>query len=78
MTSPSAAAAKALVPNVEATRAFHEDLLGAMPNTVWTTGCKSWYLDEDGVPITWPWSAKRFHQEMRKPHFGDYDFVATK
>ncbi len=67
--------ARALAPSLEATRAFHEDLLGAMGNTVWTTGCKSWYLDEDGIPITWPWTAKRFHDEMRRPDLSDFDLV---
>jgi len=67
--------AKSLVPSVEATKAFHEALLGAMAGTVWTSGCKSWYLDADGVPITWPWSAQRFHREMREPDFSDYDLV---
>ncbi len=67
--------ARALAPSAEATRSFHETLLGAMANTVWTTGCQSWYLDEDGVPITWPWSARRFHKEMRRPDFSDFDLV---
>ena len=66
---------KAMAPTMEATRAFHESVLGAMDGTVWTTGCKSWYLDEDGVPVTWPWSAARFHKEMRQPDFSDFDLV---
>ncbi len=67
--------ASALAPSAEATRVFHESVLGAMADTVWTTGCKSWYLDEDGVPITWPWSAKRFHKEMRTLKISDFDLV---
>jgi cation diffusion facilitator CzcD-associated flavoprotein CzcO len=41
------------------------------------TGCSSWYLDRDGVPISWPWSAQRFRTEMRKPRFDDYEEIAA-
>jgi len=64
---------RALAPTAEATRAFHERLLEAMKDTVWVTGCSSWYLDADGVPNTWPWTARRFHQEMRKPTLADFE-----
>lgn len=65
----------ALAPTPEATRAFHADLLDAMKDTVWVTGCKSWYLDADGVPNTWPWTARRFHQEMRRPRLQDFQLA---
>jgi cation diffusion facilitator CzcD-associated flavoprotein CzcO len=65
--------ARSMAPRVDATEAFHERLLEAMKSTVWVTGCNSWYLDEDGVPITWPWTAKRFHQDMRKPNLAEFD-----
>ena len=64
----------ALVAKRGASEAFHRDLLEAMKDTVWVTGCNSWYLDEDGVPILWPWTARRFHKEMREPRFEDYEF----
>jgi cation diffusion facilitator CzcD-associated flavoprotein CzcO len=69
--------ARTLAPNAEATRAFHERLLAAMENTVWVTGCNSWYLDENGVPITWPWTASRFHRDMRRPDFGEFDLESA-
>ena len=62
----------ALAPTAEATQAFHAALLEAMQDTVWVTGCNSWYLDADGVPNTWPWTARRFHQEMRRPDLRDF------
>jgi cation diffusion facilitator CzcD-associated flavoprotein CzcO len=64
---------KALAPTAEATQKFHASLLEAMQDTVWVTGCNSWYLDKDGVPNTWPWTARRFHKEMRRPQLSDYD-----
>jgi cation diffusion facilitator CzcD-associated flavoprotein CzcO len=60
-----------------AAREFNAQVREAMKNTVWVTGCNSWYLDEDGVPITWPWSAQRFRKEMRRPRFEDYDELAA-
>jgi cation diffusion facilitator CzcD-associated flavoprotein CzcO len=62
-----------LAPKPEATQAFHGRLLEAMKNTVWVTGCNSWYLDADGVPNTWPWTASRFHKEMRRPRLADFE-----
>ena len=67
---------KALAPTAEATQKFHASLLEAMQETVWVTGCNSWYLDKDGVPNTWPWTARRFHKEMRRPQLSDYDLHA--
>jgi cation diffusion facilitator CzcD-associated flavoprotein CzcO len=65
--------AVSIAPSRSATEAFHARLLEAMKDTVWVTGCNSWYLDEDGVPITWPWSARRFHRDMRRPRLADWD-----
>lgn len=65
-------------PRRDATEAFHAELLEAMKGTVWVTGCNSWYLDEDGVPTLWPWSAGRFHREMRHPDFSDYEIHAPR
>ncbi|MGH8985989.1 MAG: flavin-containing monooxygenase [Acidimicrobiia bacterium] len=40
----------------------------AAKHTVWVTGCRSWYLDDRGVPATWPWSFDRFRAEMQAPN----------
>ncbi len=69
--------AATIAPDPEATKRFHASLLDAMQDTVWVTGCNSWYLDEDGVPITWPWSASRFHKDMRKPDFSEFQLGAA-
>jgi cation diffusion facilitator CzcD-associated flavoprotein CzcO len=66
---------KALVPKREAAEAFQASLREAMKGTVWVTGCNSWYLDPEGTPTLWPWSAKRFHQVMRRPDFSDFELV---
>lgn len=39
----------------EVQRAFNVDLARRMKGTVWSSGCKSWYLDKDGKNFTlWP------------------------
>jgi cation diffusion facilitator CzcD-associated flavoprotein CzcO len=60
-----------------AAREFNERVKAAMQDTVWVTGCKSWYLDGEGDPITWPWSAQRFRKEMRRPRFEDFEALAS-
>ncbi|QWF85267.1 putative monooxygenase [Amycolatopsis sp. CA-230715] len=45
-----------VVPTAEAGDEFNTALREAMPSTVWTTGCDSWYLGADGVPELWPWT----------------------
>ena len=47
----------------------------AAKQTVWVTGCRSWYLDDRGLPTGWPWSFVRFRQEMRAPDPAAYEFV---
>ena len=57
----------------EATRTLEAERVEAARNTVWSTGCRSWYLDDRGVPAAWPWSVQRFRQEMEKPDLTAYD-----
>jgi cation diffusion facilitator CzcD-associated flavoprotein CzcO len=66
---------KALAPKREAAEAFQASLREAMKDTLWVTGCSSWYIDPDGVPTLWPWSARRFHELMTKPDFSDFEWV---
>lgn len=41
--------------------------------TIWASGCRSWYLDGEGVPIAWPWPFDRFCEEMARPNLADFD-----
>src|SRR5262249_27750053 len=47
----------------------------AATNTIWNSGCKSWYLDGDGLPTAWPWTFDRFREEMANPRWGDYEMT---
>jgi hypothetical protein len=40
------------------------------------TGCRSWYLDEDGIPAAWPWTLQQFREEMSTPDFSDFELGA--
>jgi len=59
-----------------ATERFNRSLRDAMADTIWVTGCRSWYMDDKGVPATWPWSFERYQQEMAAPDLADFDCVA--
>ena len=45
----------------------------AAQKTVWVTGCRSWYLDDRGIPAVWPWSFDRFRKEMREPALANFE-----
>jgi cation diffusion facilitator CzcD-associated flavoprotein CzcO len=57
----------------EATEAFEAERVEAAKSTIWTTGCRSWYLDDRGIPATWSFSFDRFEQEMAGPDLDAYD-----
>jgi cation diffusion facilitator CzcD-associated flavoprotein CzcO len=56
-----------LSPTVEATRDFDERRAEAAKKTVWMTGCRSWYLDDRGIPAVWPWPFRHFREVMAAP-----------
>ena len=60
-------------PKSEAMERFNTELRDAMPGTVWTTGCDSWYLGQDGVPMLWPWSPGRFKQTLSEPRLDEFE-----
>lgn len=54
---------------------FEKARAEAAKQSIWATGCKSWYLDKHGVPASWPWSTIRFDEEMATPKFDAYEAV---
>jgi cation diffusion facilitator CzcD-associated flavoprotein CzcO len=63
---------RALAPTEEATARFEAAREEAARRTVWTTGCRSWYLDDRGIPAVWPWTFDRFREEMAAPKREDW------
>jgi cation diffusion facilitator CzcD-associated flavoprotein CzcO len=60
-------------PTSSATEAFNAELRAAMPNTVWTTGCDSWYLGKDGLPEVWPFTPAEHRAMLANPDREQYD-----
>ena len=60
----------------DATERFNKAMAEATSNTIWVTGCRSWYLDDDGIPASWPWSMERFKREMQTPDLNDMHMVS--
>ena len=57
----------------EALQRFEAERREAAKKTVWVTGCKSWYLDKNGVPASWTFSFDRFAEEMTAPKMQDFE-----
>jgi len=52
---------------------FEAARVEAAKKTVWATGCRSWYLDDRGVPAAWPWHFGRFRSAMSTPAWEAYE-----
>jgi cation diffusion facilitator CzcD-associated flavoprotein CzcO len=52
---------------------LEEARVAAAENTIWSTGCHSWYLDDRGVPAVWPWPFSQFRTEMAEPKWEAYE-----
>lgn len=59
----------------EAMTAYEDRRVAKAKTTVFGSGCKSWYLDSEGVPATWPWDHNAFEQAMKRPVLEDYQLV---
>jgi cation diffusion facilitator CzcD-associated flavoprotein CzcO len=60
-------------PRQSATDAFYRRVREAMPDTVWTTGCDSWYLGQDGLPELFPWTPDRHRALLGTVHPEDFE-----
>jgi cation diffusion facilitator CzcD-associated flavoprotein CzcO len=59
--------ASAVAPRGDVTAAFDAERVAAAKSSIWSTGCRSWYLDDRGIPMSWPWTFARFAEEMSRP-----------
>ncbi|HUJ57916.1 MAG TPA: NAD(P)/FAD-dependent oxidoreductase [Kofleriaceae bacterium] len=58
-------------PEVE--QAFRADLSRKMKNTVWTSGCTSWYQTPDGEVFLWPGATVDYWRRTRRVELADYE-----
>lgn len=64
-----------VAPKFEATERHNAAMRAAMPDTVWASGCTSWYLGADGTPELWPWTPHVYRRRLAEtPELADYDF----
>lgn len=62
-----------VAPIGSATDRFNASMHEAMPDTVWATGCTSWYLGADGTPELWPWTPSAYLRRLADtPNVGDF------
>jgi cation diffusion facilitator CzcD-associated flavoprotein CzcO len=58
--------------------AFHRELRDALRETVWHTGCTSWYVDENGNdPNQWPWLWSTYRKRTATIEPGAYELSST-
>ncbi len=55
---------------------FSAEFDAAARNTIWASGCRSWYLDSRGIPAVWPFTYQRFRDEMAAPRLEAYELRA--
>jgi cation diffusion facilitator CzcD-associated flavoprotein CzcO len=65
-------------PTAAATERFNAELRAAMPETVWVTGCRSWYIGADGLPMLWPWTPRRHREMLAEPALADFDVTEAR
>ncbi len=61
--------------SVAVTNDFEKQRAAAAKKSIWATGCKSWYLDKNGVPASWPWPRDRFFDLMASPDLSAYEMA---
>ena len=63
----------AITPTPERSAELVAELRKRAMKTIWATGgCKSWYLDKEGVPIYNPVSLPELREQMGEPEFADF------
>ena len=56
----------------ESAREFNDGLKSALPGTIWTSGCQSYYLDRNGIPNVWPDTVASYRESMRAPVMDEF------
>jgi len=63
--------------NAARAEAYDRELRAALANTVWHTGCTSWYVDENGNdPNQWPWLWSTYRKRTERIEPGAYELSA--
>jgi len=60
-------------PSEVATKLYNEEIESALPQTIWASGCDSWYLGKNGLPEVFPWNPARHRELLRSPVVADFE-----
>lgn len=63
---------RTISPTPEAMAAYRDAHKRAAAKTIFGSGCSSWYIDAEGVPMNWPYNYKTFRQAMAAPVMTDF------
>lgn len=70
---------KALDVRPEVQARYNEDIQRRLNSTTWNSGCKSWYLTEDGFNATmYPGFATQYVQQLQTLELADYKITASE
>lgn len=67
--------ARRLMPTEDATERFNAWVKQAARDTIWVSGCRSWYLSEEGLPMNWPGTPAQFRAALREPDLKDLEIA---
>jgi len=62
-------------PTEAATKLYNESIESALPQTIWSSGCNSWYLGKNGLPEVFPWNPLRHRELLRSPVVADFEVL---
>ncbi len=69
----SSGRAKTLVLKPEVMQDYEARRLQAGKQTIFGSGCSSWYLDSEGAPSTWPWNYQTFAEQTGAPRLEEFE-----
>jgi cation diffusion facilitator CzcD-associated flavoprotein CzcO len=67
---------KSISPKQSVADDFNDRVNNSFDGTIWISGCNSWYLDDDGLPVTWPWAPAEYRSALKVLDLEHYDVVA--
>jgi cation diffusion facilitator CzcD-associated flavoprotein CzcO len=62
-----------IVPRPQAVQAYNQALRDKMPETIWASGCSSWYIDKFGNLAAYPFTYQKFQSDLAAPVMADFE-----
>ncbi len=58
-------------PKPEAVERFRAKVRKGLEGSAWASGCSSWYLSDSGEPQVWPFTWRKYEEELARPELDD-------